>query len=51
MERRSGPFSRSLTLPCNVSEDEVAAECEQGVLTVALPKCEEARTKKVSVKG
>jgi HSP20 family protein len=51
IERRTGKFSRSLTLPCNVNENEAAADYTQGVLTVVLPKCEEAKTKKVSVKG
>jgi HSP20 family protein len=51
VERRSGSFSRTLTLPCAVNEDEVAAEYTQGVLSVKLPKCEEAKTKKIAVKG
>ena len=51
LERRSGSFSRTLTLPCEVNEGEVAAEYNQGVLTVKLPKCEEAKSKKVAVKG
>jgi HSP20 family protein len=51
VERRSGSFSRTLTLPCAVNEDEVAAEYTQGVLSVKLPKCEEAKSKKVAVKG
>ncbi|HTN73907.1 MAG TPA: Hsp20/alpha crystallin family protein [Pirellulaceae bacterium] len=51
IERRSGNFCRSMTLPCNVNESEVAADYTQGVLTVLLPKCEEAKTKKISVKG
>lgn len=51
VERHSGAFSRSLTLPCKVSESEVVAEYEQGVLTVVLPKCEEAQSKKITVKG
>jgi HSP20 family protein len=51
VERRCGAFSRSLTLPCNVNEDEVAAEYANGVLTVTLPKREDATPKKVSVKG
>lgn len=51
VERRSGSFSRTLTLPCNVNEDEVAAEYTQGVLTVKLPKCENSPAKKISVKG
>lgn len=51
IERRSGKFSRSMTLPCNVNENEVAADYSQGVLTVVLPKCEESKTTKVAVKG
>jgi HSP20 family protein len=51
VERRTGSFSRTITLPCNVIDDEVAAEYSQGVLTVKLPKCEDAKTKKVAVKG
>jgi len=51
VERRTGKFSRTMTLPCNVNEDEVAAEYTGGVLSVKLPKSEEARPKKVVVKG
>lgn len=51
VERRSGSFSRTMTLPCNVNEEEVAADYTQGVLSVKLPKCEEAKVKKVNVKG
>jgi HSP20 family protein len=51
VERKSGKFSRTITLPASVNETEVAAEYNQGVLTVTLPKCEEAETKKISVKG
>jgi HSP20 family protein len=51
VERRTGKFSRSLTLPCAINEDEVAADYAKGILTVKLPKCEEAKCKKVAVKG
>lgn len=51
IERRSGSFSRTVTLPCDVTEKEVAAEYTNGVLTVILPKCEESRPKKIAVKG
>jgi HSP20 family protein len=51
VERRCGAFSRSLTLPGRVNEDEVAAEYANGVLTLTLPKREDATPKKVSVKG
>jgi HSP20 family protein len=51
VERRTGKFSRSMTLPCAINEDEVAADYAKGILTVKLPKCEEAKCKKVTVKG
>ena len=49
-ERRKGAFSRSVTLPCAVVDDETAAEYKDGVLTITLPKCEESRSRKISVK-
>lgn len=49
-ERRTGSFSRSVTLPCDIVEDEVSAECHDGVLRIVLPKCEEAKAHKIPVK-
>ncbi|MFG0333803.1 MAG: Hsp20/alpha crystallin family protein [Maioricimonas sp. JB049] len=51
IERRSGSFSRSVWLPCAVQEDRIEAELKNGVLTVTLPKAEEARRHKIEVKG
>jgi HSP20 family protein len=51
MERRQGSFSRSVNLPCNINEDEVAAEYVNGVLTLTLPKAESSQAKKITVKG
>lgn len=51
VERRYGTFARSVTLPCEVQEDKIEAECRDGVLTVTLPKTEQAKTKKIKVKG
>lgn len=50
VERRKGGFSRTLTLPCAVADEEVVAEYKDGVLTITLPKCEEARSRKIVVK-
>ena len=47
IERRSGSFSRTLTLPCDVTVKEVAAEYTNGVLHVVLPKCEKSRPNKL----
>jgi HSP20 family protein len=50
IERHTGAFSRSLTLPVAVKENLVTAETADGVLTVTLPKVEAAKTQKVAVK-
>ena len=42
-------FSRSVSVPESVQADKVAAAYENGVLTVTLPKREEAKPKKVTV--
>lgn len=51
MERRVGMFSRTVTLPCPVKEDSVDAQYKNGILTLQLPKTEEARARKITVKG
>ncbi len=51
IERRTGSFSRSVRLPCDVQQDNVDAELKDGVLTVKMPKAEEAKSKKIAVKG
>lgn len=51
LERRSGQFYETMTLPCSVKEDKVQAEFHDGVLTVTLPKSEEAKTHKVKIKS
>ena len=42
-------FSRSVTLSDEVEADKVSAAYENGVLTVTLPKREEAKPKKITV--
>jgi HSP20 family protein len=49
-ERRFGSFSRSVKLPSNVNVDKSDAQFENGVLTLALPKAEEAKPKTITVK-
>ncbi len=49
-DRQFGAFTRSFTLPKHVDVDKISAHYEDGVLTVTLPKTEEARPKKVAVK-
>lgn len=42
-------FSRSVSIPGAVQADKVSAAYENGVLTVTLPKREEAKPRKISV--
>ncbi len=49
-ERRQGSFCRSFTLPTNIQSDKAAAEFENGVLTLTLPKAEEHRPKAIKIK-
>ena len=48
-ERYHGKFQRVLTLPSPVSADKVSAQYKDGVLTVTLPKTEEAKPKQIDV--
>jgi HSP20 family protein len=50
VERRTGAFSRSVVLPCPVKESAVDAQYRNGILTVRLPKAEESKSKKITVK-
>jgi len=51
VERSSGSFSRTVTLPCAVDEAKVEAQYKDGILTVALPKTPEAKAHKIQVKA
>lgn len=48
-ERRWGAFHRRLALPESVRADQAQAAFKDGVLTVTLPKKEEAKRKSISV--
>lgn len=49
IERSSGTFLRSFTLPSSVDAEKVTARMKDGVLEVDLPKKEQARPKKIEV--
>lgn len=50
-ERRYASFARSVTLPSTVEAEHAKAEFEHGVLTLTLPKAEEVKPKRISVKA
>jgi HSP20 family protein len=49
VERASGAFSRSLTLPEGVDGDAISARFEKGVLEVRIPKPEQRRPRKLQI--
>lgn len=51
VERRFGEFTRSLTLPSTADAESIQASFDQGVLTIEVPKREEAKPRKVSIKA
>ena len=48
-ERYIGKFRRSITLPTRVDANKVSAVYRDGILTVTLPKAEEAKPKQIPV--
>jgi HSP20 family protein len=50
VERSYGSFQRSFTLPSSVKGEKIEAVYNDGVLTVTLPKVEEAKPKEIEVK-
>jgi HSP20 family protein len=51
VERSYGSFRRDLNLATEINADKIEAVCENGVLTLTLPKSEKAKPVKVKVKG
>ena len=49
-ERESGFFRRTIALPAKVDPEKVSASMKNGVLTVTLPRAEEAKPRKITVK-
>lgn len=49
IERTYGAFSRAFTLPSQVNHDKVEAAFENGVLTITVPKAEQAKPRKISI--
>jgi HSP20 family protein len=49
-ERTFGKFSRSFSLPTLIDETSITADYDAGVLTLNLPKSEEAKPKRIEVK-
>lgn len=50
-ERRYGNFQRTISLPVEVEADKADASFENGVLTLHLPKVEQAKPKQIAIKA
>jgi HSP20 family protein len=50
-ERLHGDFSRAMALPFRVNAEGVDAKLNHGVLVVKLPRAEEDKPRKISVKA
>jgi HSP20 family protein len=50
-ERRSASFYRSVTFPAPIDADRAEARYEHGVLTLALPKAQEAQPRQIRLDG
>jgi HSP20 family protein len=49
IERSYGTFHRSFELPVPVKANEIKADFKDGILTIVLPKIEEAKPKEISI--
>lgn len=50
VERSYGSFQRSFTLPSSVKSEKIDAVFANGILSISLPKVEEAKPKQIEVK-
>jgi HSP20 family protein len=50
-EQRWGMFERSVALPTPVVADKAKADFENGIVTITLPKAEEAKPKSITIKA
>jgi HSP20 family protein len=48
-ERRYGTFSRTFGLPQGVKEDQINAECHDGVLEIHVAKPEQAKPRRIQI--
>jgi HSP20 family protein len=50
-ERESGKFNRIITLPAQINTAKVEAHSGEGILTVTLPKADEAKPRQITIQS
>lgn len=50
-ERYMGEMTRTVTLPSHIDADKIQATCDQGVLTLRIPKAEGAKPRQIPVQA
>jgi HSP20 family protein len=48
-ERLQGRFDRSITLPIEIDQDRVTAECRDGILAISLPRAERDKPRSIRI--
>jgi HSP20 family protein len=51
LERRSGVFERTITLPSEVKTDKAQADFDAGILTITMPKAESVKPRTITIKA
>lgn len=49
VERQYGSFKRSFNLPDSINDEHIAASFDKGVLTISLPKGQQAASRRISI--
>lgn len=49
LERRYGSFTRTFELPANANVSDISASFENGVLSITVPKVEEAQPRRITI--
>lgn len=49
VERAYGSFYRSFALPKAIDQEHISARCEDGVLSIRVPKAEESKPRRIAV--
>ena len=49
-ERSEGSFEKTIRIPTKVDQNALSATFSNGILTITMPKTEEAKPKKIEIK-